>query len=96
MLSKHSLLVISASAVALTMAACGSGGGDDAIVSSNGTGSNGGSAVSTNDTGQATGNDAFLAQVRAVIGTTSETAEPGAISSAPATFSESAQPEPLS
>jgi hypothetical protein len=101
MLSKQSLPAIAAaSTLALMMAGCGSSGGDDSAGAPGTETATGTGTSPTNGTApgpaQAGTQDAFLAQVRAVINTTSETAETAAIDSAPTSSLESAEAEPLS
>jgi hypothetical protein len=79
--------------VLVTLAACGGGGSDStqvaAVQGSGATGAAGNGAAG--NSGQI-GSDSFLAQIVAMLGTSSDTAEPGSIDSITTTSSDTTEP----
>lgn len=92
---KHILLMVPAAAL-LTFAMAGCGGGGD---SGNGGIASGSGAASANSAGnntvQSAATDSFLSQVRSLIASNSDTAEPAAVDATPAPMPDNTEPVPI-
>lgn len=82
---RHLLQAATATALLLSLAACGGGSSGTASTAADNTGAT-----------QAPATDSFLSRVAALIGTTSDTAEPQDIGSVQATTPDSTEPMPVS